>query len=82
MPAPDHRFTRYFEEKVLLKRPYLRREWCIRVVMAPVRVEPQDGNRYRFWAPVPELGGRYLRVITLADRRTIHNAFPDRGFRP
>jgi hypothetical protein len=31
---------------------------------------------------VPELGGRYLRVITLADRTTIHNAFPDRGFTP
>jgi hypothetical protein len=24
----------------------------------------------------------YLRVITLADRVTILNAFPDRGFKP
>jgi hypothetical protein len=31
---------------------------------------------------VPELGGRYLRVVTLDDQVTIHNAFPDRGFRP
>jgi len=31
---------------------------------------------------VAELGGRYLRVVTLEDRRTIHNAFPDRGFTP
>ena len=29
-----------------------------------------------------ELDGRMLRVITLADKVTIHNAFPDRGFRP
>jgi hypothetical protein len=36
----------------------------------------------RFWAPIPELGGRYLRVITLADKVTILNAFPDRGFKP
>jgi hypothetical protein len=32
--------------------------------------------------PVPELGGRYLRVVTLADKVTILNAFPDRGFKP
>jgi hypothetical protein len=31
---------------------------------------------------VAELDGRMLRVITLADKVTIHNAFPDRGFRP
>ena len=64
------------------KRPYLRREWCIQVVQQPVRVERQENNRYRFWAAVPELGGRYLRVVTLEDRTTIHNAFPDRGFIP
>ncbi len=26
--------------------------------------------------------GRFLRVITLEDRVTIHNAFPDRRFKP
>lgn len=26
--------------------------------------------------------GKYLRVVTLADHRTIHNAFPDRRFQP
>ena len=35
-----------------------------------------------FWGRVPELGYRYLRVVTLNDGRTIHNAFPDRGFVP
>jgi len=70
-----------FEREVLRKRPYLRREWCIGVVEAPVRVERQEDNRYRFWAMVPELGNRYLRVVTLDDKVTIHNAFPDRGFR-
>jgi hypothetical protein len=47
-----------------------------------VRSEPQERSRFRFWAAVPELGGRYSRVITLEDKVTIHNAFPDRGFRP
>ena len=76
-------FTPYFEAKVLAKRPYLTRAMCVRVVRDPVRVELQsDGQRVRFWARVPELDGRVLRVVTLADRTTIHNAFPDRRFRP
>ena len=75
-------FTDYFEKAVLTKRPYLRKEWCIRVVEQPLRSEPQEHNRYRFWGEIPELEGRYLRVITLDDRRTIHNAFPERRFKP
>ncbi len=41
-----------------------------------------DFDRFRFWAPIADFGGRYLRVITLEDKVTIHNAFPDRGFKP
>ena len=33
-------------------------------------------------AAAAEFGGRYLRVITLADKLTIHNAFPGRRFKP
>jgi hypothetical protein len=80
--VPAYRFTEYFEREVLRKRPFLQKEWCIRALQQPLRVEPQEHNRYRFWIQIPELGGRYLRVITLADQVTIHNAFPDRGFRP
>jgi hypothetical protein len=80
--VPEYEFTAYFEQEVLRKRSYLRREWCIAVIERPERVEAQEDNRGRFWAPVPELGGRYLRVVTLADRTTIHNAFPDRGYTP
>lgn len=79
---PDHEFTPYFLNEVLRKRPYLRPEWCVRVIRDPERIEPQDDGRIRFWAPIAELGGRFLRVVTLADGRTIHNAFPDRGYRP
>jgi hypothetical protein len=75
-------FTEYFETEVLRKRPYLKREWCVTVVQKPLRCELQERNRFRFWAAVPQLGGRYLRVITLEDKVTIHNVFPDRGFRP
>ena len=68
--------------EVLRKRTYLRKDWCIRVLQAPAREERQEGDRWRFWAAIPELDGRYLRVVTLADKVTIHNAFPDRRFKP
>ena len=72
--------TRYFEEEVLRKRSYLKREWCEAVVFNPVRREVQPDGRIRYWAFVPDLG-KYLRVVTLDDGETVHNAFPDRNFR-
>ena len=78
----EYGFTDYFENEVLRKRPYLNREWCIRVIEHPLKTEPQEHNRYRFWAAIEELEGRILRVVTLEDKTTIHNAFPDRGFKP
>ena len=79
---PEYKYTDYFENEVLRKRPYIKKEWCVYVMENAVKSESQEHNRYRFWAALPELDGRYLRVITLADKLTIHNAFPDRGFRP
>ena len=78
----EYRFTEYFENEVLRKRSYLKKEWCTRVLDNPVRSEPQEDNRFRFWALIPELEDRYLRVVTLEDKVTIHNAFPDRRFKP
>ena len=78
----EYRFTEYFEKEVLRKRPYIKKEWCACVLDSPLRSEPQENNRHRFWGEIPELGSRYLRVVTLADRVTIHNAFPDRRFKP
>jgi hypothetical protein len=55
---------------------------CIRVIENPVRVLVQEPDRFRFWGKIEELEGRFLRVITLSDRLTIHNAFLDRRFKP
>jgi len=74
-------FTNYFENEVLRKRSYLKRDWCIRIIENPVRIEKQENNRYRFWGKIEEFGDSYIRVVTLDDKKTIHNAFPDRGFR-
>ena len=70
----------YYRNRVILKRPYLKEEWCEYVVNNPVRVEVQDNGRIKHWGYVPEIG-KYLRVITLEDGETLFNAFPDSGFR-
>ena len=72
-------FTAYFEREVLRKRPYLTKEKCVAVVKNPIRFQEQTDGRIRFWAGSE---GRFLRVVTLADRCTIHNAFLDRRFSP
>ena len=75
------RTTRYFDEQVLRKRPYIRREWCERVLREPIRRQLQPDGRIRWWGIIEEWEGRELRVVTLEDDETIHNAFPDRRFR-
>ncbi len=78
---PDYKYTAYFENEVMRKRPYLKKEWCIKVVENPIHVEVQDEGRVRFWGSVEEFDDRVFRVVTLADKVTIHNAFPDSGFK-
>jgi hypothetical protein len=41
----------------------------------------QSDGRVRRWVFVQE-EQRYLRVVLLADRETVHNAFFDRRFKP
>lgn len=74
--------TDYFRNDVLAKRPYIRLEWCMAAIEAPLRKERQaEDGRIRHWIYVPELD-KYLRVVTLEDGVTLHNAFPDRRFKP
>ncbi|EIC28960.1 MULTISPECIES: hypothetical protein [Methylomicrobium] len=73
--------TTYFRDDVLLKRPYIRSEGCLKAISHPFRREIQPDGRIRHWIFVDELD-RYLRVVTLEDGVTVHNAFPDRRFKP
>ena len=73
--------ARYFREQVLRKRPYLQITWCERILAAPIARLAQADGRVRFWGRVPEFGNRILRVVTLPDGETVHNAFPDRDFK-
>ena len=76
--------TRYFDEQVLRKRPYIDPAACATVVAASLRRTTQDDGRIRHWGHVIDTRDgkkRILRVVTLADGETIHNAFYDRDFR-
>lgn len=72
--------TLYFKEQVRRKRPYLKLKWIRQALAKPVHREMQNDGRIRFFRYIPELG-KYLRVVTLSDGETVHNAFPDRNFR-
>jgi len=72
--------THYFTTSVMARRPYLKEAWIQHVLSNPARTEVQSNGRIRRWAFIPELG-KYLRVVTEPDGETIHNAFPDRGFK-
>jgi hypothetical protein len=74
-------FTSYFQNDVMVKRPYIQVRWLEQVISAPLRREVQSDGRIRNWAWIDELN-RYLRVVTLEDGLTVHNAFPDRRFSP
>jgi len=76
--------TPYFEEQVLRKRPYLVGMAFATILAAPLRRSVQPEGRIRWWGRVvdPRDGReRILRVITLDDGETVHNAFFDRSFR-
>ncbi len=72
--------TDYFKRRVLRTRNYINIEWCEQAVRHPEKVEVQADGRIRHWAYIPELR-KHLRVITLSDGETLHNAFPDRNYK-
>ena len=77
------KFTQYFE--AMRQRPdraLIQLEWIQRVLNNPVREQVQADGRIRLWAPIEEMEDRYLRVVLLPDRETVHNAFFDRRFTP
>lgn len=75
------KFTNYFH--YMKKRPdrsKIKDEWIEVTIKNPVRTEIQSDGRIRKWIKI-ESEGKYLRVITLEDGKTVHNAFFDRNFK-
>ena len=57
--------------------------WCETALAHPVRRLVQPDGRIRLWIKVIATADgkeRYLRVVTLEDGETVHNAFFDRDF--
>jgi hypothetical protein len=75
--------TKYFDAtRSRPDRSQIKDEWIIRVIERPEHEYVQTDQRVRRWSRIPEAGNRYLRVVLLPDRETVHNAFFDRGFKP
>lgn len=76
------KFTQYFAH--MHERPDrrgIRIEWIEQTVGNPEYEEIQDDGRVRRWKRIYEAEDRWLRVVLLEDRETVHNAFFDRSFR-
>ena len=63
-------------------RAIIELDWIQRAIDQPVKETIQADGRIRLWVQIPEMGGKCLRVILLADGETVHNAFFDRSFEP
>ncbi|MBK1707361.1 hypothetical protein CKO40_23230 [Halochromatium glycolicum] len=75
--------TKYFQ--AIRNRPdrsIIKAEWIRHVMESPEREYIQADGRVRRWARIDEYDGRYLRVVLLPDKVTVHNAFFDRGYKP
>jgi hypothetical protein len=74
---------RYFDDQVLRRRPYLRLDWIEATLANPLARTVQPDGRIRLWRTVVDENDKpyILRVVTLEDGETVHNAFFDRNFR-
>lgn len=73
--------TAYFKAmRVRPDRAIIEDDWILYVINHPVYEAVQSDGRIRRWARISQAGNRYLRVILLPDRETVHNAFFDRRF--
>ena len=73
--------TKYFNFRS--KKPdreNIKIEWIEFVLKSHIRRKVQNDGRIKMWAKIEEASNKYLRVITLDDGETVHNAFFDRGF--
>ena len=83
LPPPPFWRAQYFE-RVLSQRPdrwMITSEMIISTLKAPARKEREQNGRFRHWGYIAEMK-RWLRVVTLQDEETVHNAFFDRNFKP
>ncbi len=83
LPPPPFWRTEYFVRLMAerIDRQCIRSDEILAVLNRPKKVQIQADGRVRSWGRV-ERTGRWLRVVTLEDGITVHNAFFDRRFKP
>jgi hypothetical protein len=83
LPPPPFWRTYYFALVVTAKpeRRHIDVADINRALNQPLKKERQEDGRMRYWIWLSERQ-TYLRVVTLADGETVHNAFYDRDFEP
>lgn len=57
----------------------IKEEWILETIGNPLKTVIQSDGRIKKWKFIDEVG-KYLRVITLEDGETVHNAFFDRSY--
>lgn len=74
------KYTQYFlYTRQRPDRAEIKEEWIKFVIENPIKTEVQVDGRIKKWAKIEEKN-KFLRVILLADKETVHNAFFDRNF--
>ena len=75
--------TKYFDSlKTRPDRAFIKTKWIQSVIDQPDFELVQADGRVRLWGTISENENKYLRVILLEDRKTVHNAFFDRRHKP
>jgi hypothetical protein len=74
------KFTEYFAyTRQRPDRARIQDEWLLLAIEHLLAEAVQAEGRIRRWVYI-SMEDRYLRVVLLADRETVHNAVFDRGF--
>jgi len=60
-------------------RVTIKMEWIELAFCNPVFDQVQSDGRIRRWAYIEEIE-KYLRIVVLEDKETVHNAFFDRSY--
>ncbi|MET3047388.1 hypothetical protein [Flavobacterium covae] len=75
------KYTNYFlHTREREDRKQIELEWIEFTFYNPIYEEIQSDGRVRRWAYIEEVQ-KYLRIVILEDKTTVHNAFFDRTFK-
>jgi hypothetical protein len=61
-------------------RAGIKEDWVLETIRNPLKTARQSDGRIRKWKNIEE-AEKYLRVILLEDRETVHNVFFDRSYK-